>query len=286
MIRPIAGKQGIELIDKLCAEGTAVVRTDYLRLRQVVINLLSNAVKYNRPRGSVTLSCETTGGVVRISVVDTGEGIPRDKQERIFTAFDRLGKETGTVEGTGIGLVISKRLVEAMGGHIGFESVESQGSTFWLELPVADSADLPIEELSASASTREIAPLTVLRSLLYIEDNTVALRLMQKVIAKWPGLELRGAPTAEIGIALAHAEPPDLILMDINLPGMDGYEALAQLKADPVTAHIPVIAVTANAMKGDHERAQAAGFAAYLTKPIDISILHESLSKALANSFT
>jgi PAS domain S-box-containing protein len=282
MIRPIADEHGIELINQTKAGDTTMVHADYVRLRQVMINLLSNAIKYNRPHGRVTLSTQTIAGSVRVSVSDSGPGIAADKQGQLFNAFDRIGKETGTVQGTGIGLVISKRLVEAMAGRIGFESIKDQGSTFWVELPVSDTEEIPSSQASAPPSVpEEGSQQRSRREVLYVEDNPASLRLMERIIAKWPDMLLRGASTAEIGIALARAKPPALILMDINLPGMNGYEALAQLRADPITAHVPVIALTANAMKGEQDRAQAAGFCAFVTKPIDLSCLYETLRKAL-----
>lgn len=282
MIKPIADKHGIEL-HSLDGNGHAtVVRADYVRLRQVVINLLSNAIKYNRPGGAVTLACKTLGDTVRISVADSGPGIPEHKQIHLFNAFDRMGKESGTVEGTGIGLVISKRLVEAMGGNIGFKSATGLGSTFWVDLPLSES-DVPARpELPTASIAPETNTLQSARhKVLYVEDNATSLRLMQKIIERWPEMELLGAPTAEHGIEQARRELPALILMDINLPGMDGYEALAVLKADPLTAHIPVIALTANAMKNEKDKALTAGFSAFVTKPIDLASLYDTLRQTL-----
>ncbi len=285
LIAPIACEHSIEIKQEIGDNETAMIHADYNRLRQVMINFLSNAIKYNRPQGSVTLSCRIGDGIVRISVADTGQGIPKDKQTRIFNAFDRLGEECGTVQGSGIGLVITKRLVEAMGGSIGFESAEGLGSTFWVEFPVSETADFSKSAVVTDVCVSDmIVQPTAMPVVLYIEDNPMNLRLMQHIFTKRKDIKLRDAHSAEIGIELARAEPPTLILMDINLPGMNGYEALAQLKADPITAHIPVIAISANAMSGDKERGLTAGFIAYLTKPIDISNLYEVLDKLIIKS--
>lgn len=281
MVESLARNKGVRLIDAECENREVTVLADHVRLRQVLINLISNAIKYNKPQGTVSISCRTHAGMVRISVADTGQGIPADKQGRIFNAFDRLGEERGNVEGTGIGLVITKRIVEAMGGNIGFESTAGQGSTFWVEFPLTTAASLHTPHATSISPLRDDAcnPQTDRPVVLYIEDNPMNLRLMQQVFAGMNNLELRHTETAELGIGLAQAQPPALILMDINLPGMDGYAALAALKADARTARIPVIAITANAMKGDEERGLAAGFTDYLTKPIDIPALLATLGK-------
>jgi CheY-like chemotaxis protein len=286
MVQSMAGDSGIKIILMQCDVIDITVRADFNRLRQSLINLLTNAIKYNKPQGTVHLACEVVESRVRIAVTDTGQGIPADKQERIFNAFDRLGEERGEVEGTGIGLVITKRIVEAMGGSIGFDSTAGQGSIFWLEFPVAISNERAGSKPAASssaagASSHPARTQTNRQAVLYIEDNPMNLRLMQQIFAGKEKWELRGASSAESGMEMIRANLPALILMDINLPGMDGYQALLQLQADPETAHIPVIALSASAMKGDRERGLAAGFVDYLTKPLDIRQLLGLLSKQL-----
>ena len=270
MVAPIARDRGIQLVDTGGDGKGSVVMADSTRLQQVLINLLSNAIKYNRPDGKVRIACHAEPAATRIAITDNGFGIAAEKQARMFNAFDRLGAERGQVEGSGIGLVITRRIVEAMGGSIGFESTEGQGSTFWVTLP-GTTATAP-DARPSSAADMAAAP-TVRAYVLYIEDNPTNQHLMQQIFAARENLELRIAHTAEIGIQLARVEPPTLIMMDINLPGMDGYAALQALKADPRTAGVPVVAVTANAMKGDEKRGHKAGFDAYITKPIDIPAL-------------
>lgn len=284
LCRPAAAARNVA-IQQSCPDGIYVC-ADRLRLRQILLNLLSNAVKYNRDGGTVTVWCHVVDGAIRIVVADTGPGIPEVRLSEIFQPFQRLGAEKTNIQGSGIGLVICKRLVEAMGGNIGVESVEGEGCTFWIEFPVGAPTESPAQNESAGEMYGASLPISgksaVCRSVvIYIEDNPMNLRLMQHVFATRNDLELRDAPTAESGIDLARAEPPALILMDINLPGMDGYEALRVLKADPQTAHIPVIAITANAMKGDRERGRRAGFAGYLTKPTDIGALFGMLDKVI-----
>ncbi|MDH4285335.1 MAG: response regulator, partial [Gallionellaceae bacterium] len=273
----------VELVQ--CEEPDINVLADYNRLRQSLINLLTNAIKYNKPQGTVKMVCMIAGEHLRIAVSDNGAGIPADKQSRIFNAFDRLGEERGSVEGTGIGLVITKRIIEAMGGSIGFTSVAGEGSTFWVELPLAKHSESGAQVSSVYGDSIAVAHVEHVHAkkpvVLYVEDNPMNLRLMQQIFASRKAWELRGAATAEAGIEMARENPPDLILMDINLPGMDGYQALAQLKSFPETAHVPIVALTANAMKGDSERGMESGFVDYLTKPLDIPKLLDLLDKLL-----
>lgn len=286
IVQSMAYDSGIKIILMQCDVINITVWADFNRLRQSLINLLTNAIKYNRPQGTVHLACDVIESRVHIAVSDTGQGIPADKQERIFNAFDRLGEERGEVEGTGIGLVITKRLVEAMGGSIGFDSTAGQGSTFWLEFPLTISNERaglkPAPARSTGDASFHPARIHISRPVvLYIEDNPMNLRLMQQIFAGKKEWELRSANSAESGIEMARTNPPALILMDINLSGIDGYQALQRLQAVPETARIPVIALTANAMKGDRERGLASGFVDYLTKPLDILQLLGLLSKLL-----
>ncbi len=274
LVNPLLEPQQIRLINRIAPDESLAVQADSVRLRQVLINLLSNAIKYNRLNGSVTVSCQPDGNFVNISIADTGTGIPAKMQSRVFNAFDRLGRETSATVGTGIGLVITRRIVEAMGGTIGFTSIENEGSTFWIRLPQSKPTHLDLSGQPTRTASIETIRTGKARRVLYIEDNPVNVRLMQHIFAtKYKDIELQDAQTAELGLSLVRSEPPALILMDINLPGMSGYEALKLLKSDPKTMHIPVVALTANAMKGDMERGQEAGFDNYVTKPINVATL-------------
>ncbi|MBI3775682.1 MAG: PAS domain S-box protein [Gammaproteobacteria bacterium] len=279
VLETAAGMLGPELKTKpltlnLNSDGAPgqVVAVDHLRFHQVILNLLTNAAKYNRRGGSITVRCfPPDGGMTRVSVQDTGIGIPYDKQSLMFQAFERLGRENGIIPGSGIGLVITRRLTEMMQGRIGFSSEPNTGSTFWVEFP---SAALRAGAERTAAAVRppaiDVAERNDPIKVLYIEDNPANLRFMERLISKIPNTQMLGAPDPKLGLELAHEHRPDVILLDINLPGMDGYEVLRCLRNDEATCRIPVIAVTANAMPRDIYRGNQAGFKGYVTKPINV----------------
>ena len=265
-------------------EQACFVKADRTRLKQVLINLLSNAIKYNRPGGSVEVTCGTGGAQrVRLSFRDTGEGLPAEKLAQLFQPFNRLGQEAGAAEGTGIGLVVSKRLVELMGGAIGAESTVGTGSVFWIELDAALPPVLMAErEGDAKAATPALSQRGPLHTVLCVEDNPANLLLVERLIARRPALRLLSARDGRNGIEIARAALPDVILMDINLPGIDGITARRILSEGATTRHIPVVALSANAMPRDIERGLEAGFFRYLTKPIQVDEFMHTLDAALA----
>ena len=282
MIEPQGQKRGIKMtFPEFCAP--EFVDADRTRLKQIFINLLSNAIKYNRANGTVVVDCAMrTPDRVRVSVRDTGAGLPPNMLMQLFEPFNRLGQESSNEEGTGIGLVMSKRLVELMGGAIGGESTVGLGSVFWFELNLAAAPELVTGVAGPAAITRPgIQHGAPLRTLLYVEDNPANLKLVEQLIARRPDMRLLGAPDGNVGIQLARAHQPDVILMDINLPGISGIEALKILREDPATAHIPVVALSANAMPRDIQRGILAGFFLYLTKPIKVNEFMETLDVAL-----
>ncbi len=282
MIEPQAQTRGIRMtfprFDVPC-----FVAADRTRLKQVLINLLSNAIKYNQAGGTVVVDVAgSTAERIRLSVRDTGPGLSPDKLAQLFQPFNRLGQERGAEQGTGIGLVMSKRLVELMGGVLGVESSVGVGSVFWCELGAAAAPELEVETATAAAVAHaQPQPGAPLRTLLYVEDNPANLKLVEQLIARRPTLRLLTAVDGNMGIQLARAHQPEVILMDINLPGISGIEALKILHDDPVTAHIPVVALSANAMPRDIEKGLAAGFFSYLTKPIKVKEFTEAVDAAL-----
>ena len=289
MIEPQAQKRGILMtfprFDNL------FVHADRTRLKQVMINLLSNAIKYNRDGGSVVVRCTMSGeNRVRLSVKDTGAGLAPEQLAQLFQPFNRLGQESGTEEGTGIGLVVTKQLVELMGGVIGVESSVGVGSVFWVELATIIAPELAtgsIGELGANerdhVATRASSPQ---RTLLYVEDNPANMVLVEKLTARRGDLKLLTAIDGHLGIQMARTHRPDVILMDINLPGIDGFGALEVLREDPATAHIPVIALSANAVPRDIAKGLKAGFFSYITKPIKVNEFMDALDTALNFSKT
>ena len=285
MIDPQAQQRGIQMIFPRL-DLPHFVNADRTRLKQVLINLLSNAIKYNVKDGTVEVECaESAPGHVRVSVRDTGAGLYPEQLTQLFQPFNRMGQEAGGVEGTGIGLVVAKRLVELMGGTIGVSSTLGVGSVFWFELTAAAEPCAPSEAGEAAISVRAPEPRAVrLRTLLYVEDNPANLKLVEQIIARRSDICLLTAVSAMLGLQLARDNKPEVILMDINLPGMSGFEALQVLRSDPATAHIPVIAVSANAMKRDIERGLKAGFFRYITKPIKVSEFMEAVNVALESA--
>ncbi len=260
------------------------VTADKTRIKQVMINLLSNAIKYNRPDGVVTVSCEAVSEQrMRVSVSDTGHGLAPEMVQQLFQPFNRLGQESGDTDGTGIGLVVTKQLVELMGGVIGVQSEVGVGSTFWFELPLSAESVTPANVTSDAVAM--VPPLNTAKitqhTLLYVEDNPANLALVETLIERRNDLKLLTATDGNSGIQMARDHLPDLILMDINLPGISGLEAMKLLQANPKTAHIPIIAVSANAVLHDIEQALKAGFVRYLTKPIRINEFMDALDVSL-----
>jgi len=282
MIEPQAQKRGISVTFPRF-ETPYFVKADRTRMKQVLINLLSNAIKYNKVGGTVVVEwIASSPGRIRVCVNDTGEGLTPEMMGQLFQPFNRLGQEANVEEGTGIGLVVCKRLIEWMGGVIGVESTVGKGSVFWIEmdLTAAPQAAAHAAEPSIVAETH-VQPDAHLHTLLYVEDNPANLMLVEDLIARRPDIRLLSAKDGNRGVEIALASRPDVILMDINLPGISGIRALRILAEDPATAHIPVVALSANAMPRDIEKGLEAGFFRYLTKPIKVHEFMDTLDVAL-----
>ncbi len=285
MIEPQAQRRGLSMTFPIF-EIPCFVKADRTRVKQVLINLLFNAIKYNRPGGTVAVECTPcAAGSIRIGVRDTGPGLAPAQLAQLFQPFNRLGRESGVEEGTGIGLVVTKRLVGLMGGTIGVESTVGVGSVFWIELSLTSAPELAALEAARAAQllpqAHEGAPP---RTLLYVEDNPANLELVEQLVARRADLRMMSATDGEQGIELARSFLPEVILMDINLPGLSGTEAMQILRADPATAHIPIIALSANAVPRDIEKGLEAGFFSYLTKPIKVDRFMDALNVALRSA--
>jgi PAS domain S-box-containing protein len=283
LITPLAAKANVTLHAEAALLPQRSALADRQRLKQVLLNLLSNAVKYNRPGGSVTLASEDAPeGRFRITVSDTGLGIPPEKMERLFIPFERLGAEQTGVEGSGLGLALSKRLVEAMGGILGADSTEGKGSTFWVEVAQAD-ARIP-EGTPAGPGASPGAGSDALsdsRTVLCIEDNLSNFEVIRHLLARRPGIRLLPAMQGQVGLDLAREHHPDLVLLDLHLPDISGDVVLRRLRANPDTAQIPVVMISADAMPAQSDRLLAAGAYAYLTKPLDIKVFLDLINQVL-----
>ncbi len=277
IVRPMLAGRNITLRELCDASDDQYVMADPDRLRQILVNLLSNAVKYNSDGGSIELGCRP-GGVrrVRLLVTDTGRGIAAHRLPQLFEPFERLGAEATAVEGTGIGLALSKQLAHLMGADLGVESTVGVGSTFWIDLPEAQAAQ-PTPAGPGRLRSEGADEVT----LLYVEDNFANLQVVEAMLGMRPGLRVLSATHGEEGLRVARRESPDVILLDVHLPGLDGYAVLSALRADPATCAIPVVALSADAMPADFERGRRAGFDDYLTKPVRFEPLLAALEAAL-----
>jgi len=284
MVQPQAAESRVRIDSEAAAASRLYVLADRQRLKQVLLNLLSNAVKYNRIGGTVTVSCAgQQADRLRLIVSDTGAGIPEDKIGRLFSPFERLGAEQTGVDGTGIGLALSKRLAEAMGGTLGVTSVAGTGSTFFIDLPRADS---PLGDLESTLGDQLAAAAEAITdgagpTILCIEDNPSNLQLMEQILASRPGIRFLTALNGVSGLRLAQHHRPHLILLDVHLPDIDGREVLERLKDDPETSPIPVIVVSADATERQEARLRAAGARDYVTKPLDVAAFLEKVEEAL-----
>jgi CheY-like chemotaxis protein len=277
--KSLATKKGVSLDYQKIPESSYFSEIDPLRFKQVALNLISNAIKYNKPNGSVLVSIEKqVNDMVRLGIRDTGHGIPEDKQEKLFKPFERFDIDREQIEGVGIGLTITKQLVELMNGTIGFESTAGEGSFFYVDVPVSAKAfAMQVEE-----KTETIQPSLSnnnKKKILYLEDIPANVELVRQILSDQEDIRLLSAPTALIG--MAQSEVPDLILMDIHMPGMDGLTAFKQLQTINVTKDIPVVALTADAMNGDIKKAMDMGFKGYITKPIDVPKLLKIIDELL-----
>ena len=257
-------------IENYITDNSILARADKVRTREVIMNLLTNAIKYNKENGLITVNLVRDNNMLKLQVTDTGPGLSEQQQKVIFEPFMRLEAEFSDIQGTGIGLTISSQLMELMQGSIGVDSKQGEGSTFWIKLQESSAQPNP-DHQNKSISTKSISSNG--KSILYVEDNPANLLLVENIIKKHSQLHFMSATNAELGIEIARSKQPDLIMLDLNLPGMDGYEALSRLRNYPETKDIPTIALSAAAMPNDIKRGLMAGFKHYVTKPVNVSEL-------------
>jgi PAS domain S-box-containing protein len=281
-LEPMAARAGIQIAPPAVGREVPRLLADPTRLAQVLMNFGSNAIKYGRPDGHVAFRTEASSSSLRVTVIDDGIGIPADKRDRIFEPFQRAGQEAGPIEGTGIGLTISKRLAELMHGTVGFTSVVGQGSEFWIELPIDRQAFAdPSARHEATGAGARLGAGERRHAVVYVEDNPSNIAFMRELVDDLPSVELLTAPTAEIGLELIRGRRPKVVIMDINLPGMSGFEAARRLREWPETREIPIIGLSAAALARDTTRAREAGFHRYLTKPVKVDELMRVLEQLL-----
>jgi PAS domain S-box-containing protein len=284
LTRPLAAARGVQLRNEVIDQHLkCFIQADRQKLKQVLLNLIANAIKYNRENGSVILSCvHCASGDLRICVQDTGFGIPPEKQDRLFQPFERLGAENLEVEGTGLGLALSQRLVLAMAGRIGVESSLGHGSIFWIEFPQVQSLLLPTE-ISDGVSSNELLNRFNEKTVLYIEDNLSNLKLIEQIFSRRTSIKLLAAMQGRLGVELAREHQPDLILLDLHLPDIQGQEVLRLLQEGQRTRTIPVIVVSADATVGQIQRLMSQGAHGYLTKPFNVQELLQAVDSILSN---
>ena len=281
LIRPMADEADVRLICDPSRYEALYVLADQQRLKQVLINVLSNGVKYNRRGGEVSVQCTESGDGVEIAIADTGQGMTPEQMERLFQPFDRLGAESSGVEGTGLGLSLCRGLMYAMGGTISAESEPGTGTTMRLELRRAEELT---DDGATTAAANPTAPPVDPRKIVYIEDNLANLKLIERLLAQVPDVQLIPAMQATLGINLVRQHLPDLVFLDLHLPDMHGRDVLDELKADPLTAAIPVVVLSADASPGQVMRLRKAGAAAYLAKPLDVRSLLATLESISAGA--
>jgi len=282
LIRPLAAARDIR-VELPAPFEPAFIKADQQRIRQVLLNLLSNAVKYNHYGGTVVIACDRPDQRIVLRVTDTGAGISPEKIRMLFTPFERLGADQTAVEGTGLGLVLSRRLTEAMGGQIGLDSTPGSGSTFWLDMPACEPA-VPRDRASSTPPDRAASGMATTGVILYIEDNLANARLLQRLLTHRPGVTLRHAASGEAGLEMVRMSPPDLVLLDLHLPDLHGEEVLRRVHADPATRSLPVAVLSADATASQSRRMLASGAAAYITKPFNIPEVLALIDEILGTS--